>query len=257
MGRLLTVLLIIYSSQSFAWGDESYDIALVDSGLARTFSGLLQMEKTTLSFKSFGPTGYKHGTQMALSMKDQAERDRTQPIKGLQLPYTNSDDYTGALAKAIETKPLVLSLSVQGMFEEPNEKMLLEKACQSGILVVVASGNFRKQLNSFPASYDLPCLVSVSSLRSNVIPSFANDGDIYVPTYFENESGTSYSAARAAVIGLELRRKYPKLSPHKIKLLLTKLYPKPPERNLKAAAVPPITGKGFRSESRFYSRIRR
>jgi hypothetical protein len=208
--------------------DGIIDLVMVDTGNRNEMSGILVMHKNENLPEAVKGQMRTHGTSMAESLADQIIRLAMQPVHATQIPYQTLDHYLSALDSAIEINPRVISLSLAGDTPMSKERALIEKACKRGILVLAASGNTHRLNRQYPASYGLPCLISISSIDdTGVIPDYANVGEAYIKLRYATERGTSYSTARAGAFALGYFRKYPHASAAQAKRWFIDHFPRP------------------------------
>jgi hypothetical protein len=174
------------------------DIVIIDTGSMQSFKGTLNMEKNCVK------CWHEHGTAMAMTLESQLLSLGAKPVQATQIVYYTIADLPAKIRQAVALKPRVISMSIAG--EEPSEVEMnaVKLATDAGILVVAAAGNQGFVHTEYPAGYDLPCLVSVSTRVGPKIAVWnnpASPGDIYLP-YVRGEFGTSFSTQRAAAFAL-------------------------------------------------------
>jgi hypothetical protein len=213
MKAVLNVLLIaitLFATDAGSSITESYsiapvDVVMIDTGLDKYFHGILNMKPEPCRFTQ----RCDHGLKMAESIKDQLERAEASPINAVQIAWADEQEIVADIYKAIRLNPKVLSMSLSGESSNRAEYQALKWASDFGILIVVAAGNEGKMHSDYPGSYELECLVSISTNRRDRKDDVANFGQAFIPKVF-GENGTSYSTARAAAIAMKFYQNNPK-----------------------------------------------
>lgn len=255
--KWIAALLLLAAQASLpvdASTSEQLDLVIVDTGLLKDMNGPLFMKKTEESIvKRWGPAERFHGSHMSRIIQDQLIEDKAKPVAGVHLPWYDLSSYLRSLRTAIKLKPRVISLSIDGMEAWTPERMLLERACKSGILLLVAAGNDGRP---YPGGYQLPCMISISSNQNGIVPNTANLGDAYVPVR-EGEIGTSFATARAAALALEYLQKNPGAKNEDVKKWFMSNYPKPEGNVLAFAGVDLGSEPAKRTQAQRKSRIQK
>lgn len=143
-----------------------------------------------------------------------------------------------AILKAVDQGAKVINMSLGSTMPSVVLQEAVEKAIDSGVVVVAAAGNDGMDLASYPASYE--GVISVGSVNNDQkLSTFSTYGastdvvapgeDIYAPTYdalkgstFERLSGTSMASPAVAGAATLLLTKYPKLTPAEVEYILEK-----------------------------------
>lgn len=167
-----------------------------------------------------------HGALMAKALGDQVTSDRMTNVKAEQIPWLTNLQLNAGIREAARMNPKVITISVEGYGYSGDEEHAVRSATSKGILVLASSGNVYKKWKSFPANYDLPCLVSVSATEGGLVPDYANEGEVYIANG-KDEHGTSFSTARAGAIALQHMRTNPKESCSAVKQWMVKRFPRP------------------------------
>lgn len=167
------------------------------------------------------------------------------PIKFYDISASNSINFTQTTVKAInyaiDMKVDVINYSGGGMVSDFRERQAIERANSRGILFVAAAGNDAKNIDRarfYPASYNLPNIISVGALAGNNLPlRLSNYGsknvDLSAPGSdiqstvpggkVGKMTGTSQATAFVTAAATMLRALLDKtISPEKIKLHLMK-----------------------------------
>jgi thermitase len=151
-----------------------------------------------------------------------------------------------ALKYAVDHGVKVINYSGGGPESNDEERQILEKANEKGIIVIVAAGNDHhnidtKEYHYYPASYALPNIIIVANVRHTsdgqdklALSSNWGRDSVDVATYGEDilssipnkryakMTGTSQSTAFVSGYIVELLSQHPHLSINKIKLELLK-----------------------------------
>lgn len=143
-----------------------------------------------------------------------------------------------AILKAVDQGAKVINMSLGSTMPSVVLQEAVEKAIDSGVVVVAAAGNDGMDLASYPASYE--GVISVGSVNNEQkLSTFSTYGastdvvapgeDIYAPIYdalkgstFERLSGTSMASPAVAGAATLLLTKYPKLTPAEVEYILEK-----------------------------------
>lgn len=174
--NFVAIIIFLISHSAYA-GPE---IVQIDTGIHSNVRGALVMDKSKISSPmpaisredvnrparwnahSLNFVWYIHGTQMAEALLLSAIELNMAPIRGEQLGYRNYIEIVQGIRQATALKPKVITMSLAGESPLEEERLALRSAVRKGILVLAASGNEHKRFPSFPASYNLPCLISAS-----------------------------------------------------------------------------------------------
>lgn len=181
------------------------DVVQVDTGNVENFTGTLELQSNCL-FRCWHP----HGTWMAEALADEVSRHTNRTVFAKQIIWTKGPEGVAkAILEALEFRPRVIALSLSG--SEPNqaEYLAISRANEEGVLVLAAAGNQGRDRPQYPAAYDLPCLLAVSTSIERSKDPIANTGDIYFPKVHA-ESGTSYSTARMSAVAAAYFQKHTK-----------------------------------------------
>jgi hypothetical protein len=187
-----------------------------------------------------------HGTHLAglLIAKRDNELGIAVPWSGFNLlplqifsgkrPSVPVEKIADAIRYAVDNGAKVISASFGTPTHSDHLLSALRYALEHDVLVVSATGNFRKNLQnepSFPASYRLPNLISVSASGNTDLASlFTNFGpevDIFAPgesivstslrSAYATRSGTSQACPLVAAVAAELRFRFPSFTAAEIK----------------------------------------
>ena len=163
-------------------------------------------------------------------------------------------DVASGVRYAVDNGAHVLSLSLGGSSSSEVLKNALSYACSKGAFVAVAAGNESANNDvtpSYPANYDLPCLISVAATDSaDELADFTNFGastvhiaapgvDILstIPgSTYGFLSGTSMATPLVAGIGALVKSVKPELSGADIKNILTQSADRLPNLNGKVSS---------------------
>ena len=199
------------------------EIIQIDTGSAVSFDGAIRMPASP------GSPWSPHGTQMGLSLFQEASDQGLWQIEVRQLEWVKSDEINPRLWQAIDERPRVISMSLAGDRPNAEEELALLHASNQDILVVVASGNKGLLKPQYPGAYrGIPCLVSVSTFDpiTKLRVESANPGEIYLAKA-PQEDGTSFSTARSAAIALRIWRRNPSYTCSDVKSALVRTFPLP------------------------------
>ena len=186
------------------------DVIQIDVGNAIEFTGDFNMPANWFVHPS------KHGTAMALSLKDQAQKLQLAPIYAEQVLWIPGRGFEMTIIKALQLAHLrgtrVLSLSYGGGIPIPSEFLLLKQFAESDTVIVAAAGNNGGGRIYYPANYPNPCMISVGTLVNGVKASYSNDADTWIEYVPGDMPGTSASTARMGAVALAYRFAYPQHS---------------------------------------------
>lgn len=122
--------------------------------------------------------------------------------------------YYQALKKVLETKPLVLNLSLGGAYD-PEEARLLREISHQGTYIVVGAGNHGKRLlkedNIYPCSLNIEKLLCIGALSGRAKTPSSNYGPrvtFFIDGSFKNENATSFAAPKvSSLVAMALKYK--------------------------------------------------
>lgn len=212
-----------------------------DNGFIDDVSGWSFADDSPVQVDSLG-----HGTHLAglLIAKSDNEMGIAVPWSGFNLlplqifsgarPSVPVEKIAAAIRYAVDNGAKVISASFGTSTHSDHLLSALRYALEHDVLVVSATGNFRKNLQiepTFPASYRLPNLLSVSASNNTDLASlFTNFGpevDIFAPgesivstslrSGFATRSGTSQACPLVAAVAAELRFRFPNFSAPEVK----------------------------------------
>lgn len=149
-------------------------------------------------------------------------------------------DYTiaNAILEAVDQGANVINMSLGGSTPSSVLQEAVDKAINSGVVVVAAAGNDGMDMPSYPASYE--GVISVGSVNSDKkLSEFSTYGastdvvapgeNVYAPYYdvkkgstFERLSGTSMASPAVAGAAALLLTQHPKLTPAEVEYILEK-----------------------------------
>jgi len=154
-------------------------------------------------------------------------------IYAYNIPQRNLD--SKSLAQAIndmkEHHIDILNISLNTPQANPALKNSLVSAINHGMLIVTSAGNSGTNLPSYPASYDIPGLISVGSVNSELnVTAFSTDNaqvTVFAPGEevrgynvnsgeMDTYNGTSVSVPFVSVLAFMIKAKDPSLSPVQI-----------------------------------------
>ena len=156
------------------------------------------------------------------------------PLYAFSLSSNEMDtsNLTDVINTVINWNVDIISISMGTNTENDNLKIAIQDAVKNGIIVVCSSGNNPNQPN-YPASYDIPGVISVGAIGDdyNILPytNVNSQVDIYAPgeniiSYDGSEineySGTSVSVPFVIMACIYIKAYSPLLSPSEVENLL-------------------------------------
>jgi hypothetical protein len=192
------------------------DIVMIDTGTRNSYSDYIKMDKSCEDY-----CWHPHGEQMAKALTDEVRElrfRRTLNVK--QLVWKNAVGIPSLIDQASRLKPKVIVMAFSGDKTVEDEFIALKRASDNNIVLLAASGNEGGQNQPmYPAGYNIPCLIAVSTKEyGEKVPS-ANLGEIYLER-MSGERGTSFSTVRSAAHVLKLFEKYGNLSCTSVKSMM-------------------------------------
>lgn len=200
-----------------------YDLVQIDTGVLDPPHRVLRMEASS------GPSiGIHHGQHMADYVDEELALQRAKPVTAAQIPWNITDmaSYRRAISLVRGLTPKVLGMSLSGKDKLEYEEHELRYLNEQDVLIVVAAGNLegdKKNERFYPASYDIECLVSVSTSFKGERFALAAPGQLYVEQRTTTVGGTSSSTAIAEGMALKLRQSHPRENCKQIKERLLRL----------------------------------
>jgi hypothetical protein len=190
-------------------------IVQVDTGTAPINSSALRLHADS------SEVWHEHGHQMALALESQLQQEFLVGTSAIQVLWERDDVSSVArgILKAAAYLPRVISLSLAGEVSQLPELIAVKYATDMGILVLAASGNHHFDHPEYPAAHSkqVDCMLAVGTISHGARARYSNISDIYLEEV-PGESGTSFSAARAAAIALRHMAEYPGVSCKRVKL---------------------------------------
>ena len=197
----------------------------------------VQPAKAMVSKESHGTRVLGVFWQLLQQLSDGEPRGITiLPIKAVSDGHLNNylkEGYKG-IEYAIEQKADIIICSWSGPLIAPEEKAILEKAREKGILIIAAAGNFYAMQPLYPGAFPSVINVAATDLNGHKLPvsnygtfiDISAPGDsllTYDPYSPQPDAHLSATSAAAPVIGAivtALRAGWPGLSPAAIERLL-------------------------------------
>lgn len=140
-----------------------------------------------------------HGTHITSIISEKSADQSLMILKYYQHnmdPQKNLQNCLKAFSYAIDMGANVINFSGGGYGPSTEEKLILQRAADLGILVIAAAGNDHGDNDHtpyFPASYSLPNILAIGSLNKNGAPSdFSNFGSTSVPIFAPGEDIIGY-----------------------------------------------------------------
>jgi hypothetical protein len=191
------------------------DIVMIDTGTLKSYRGAIRMESTCKNKCWHG-----HGERMAKALNDEVEYQQfDKEVFVRQLVWEDSKDIPRLIRKAAYLRPKVIIMAIAGDGAILEEFQAVKYAVSRGITVVAAAGNNARPTPEYPAAYDLPCLISVSTKEYGFKVGSANVGEVYLDR-MSGEHGTSFSTARSAAHVLGFYKRFKNLNCHRVKELM-------------------------------------
>ncbi len=215
------------------------EIAMVDTGLDTPINTeYLVMTSTEKAF-------YPHGQYTGNALEDELRLFGDRGVRGRMLTCRKSDLThcqvpDEEIMQAVLLKPRVISISLVGEVPNPAERAAIDYAQAKGILVVAAAGNGGPGPTMYPGAYGGECLVSVGTIKDGKRTYYSKDAEAWMEEH-EGETGTSFSAPRAAAIAVHLFRTIPKATCRDAKKILVDMHK---EANDKRPVQPPSPRPG-------------
>lgn len=251
---LYSVGLDIPEAWTLSKGSKNVVVAVVDTGIdmdSQFFSGSIWhglpvgLYGWDFNTNTENPTDDNgHGTHVSGIIKAVSHDVTLMSLKYYEESnngMTNVGNSIRAFNYAIDHGANIISYSSQGYEFSEDEYLAIKRAEKKNILIVVASGNDHKNIDlesdhSYPASYGLPNVISVSSLTvHDYLLSSSNFGpktvDVAAPgeniystlpgNRFGYMSGTSQATAFVTGEAVLLLGLCPKLTPKELKYIIT------------------------------------
>lgn len=187
-----------------------------------------------------------HGTTVAsiIGAKKSEDLDFNGMLPGITL-YTfdiqsntlNTDTLSKAIDEMSQIGVKVINISLSTYKDSPNFKKSIESAVNRGITIVASAGNDSSKEYSYPASYEIPGVISVGALDDNLdvwsISNFNDTIDVFAPgtgiyaindrisnNVIETFNGTSLSAPLVTTWVSLLLAINPSLTPSEVEKLI-------------------------------------
>ncbi|RNB87668.1 hypothetical protein EDM56_13915 [Brevibacillus fluminis] len=187
-----------------------------------------------------------HGTTVAsiIGAKKSEDLDFNGMLPGITL-YTfdiqsntlNTDTLSKAIDEMSQIGVKVINISLSTYKDSPNFKKSIESAVNRGITIVASAGNDSSKEYSYPASYEIPGVISVGALDDNLdvwsISNFNDTIDVFAPgtgiyaindrisnNDIETFNGTSLSAPLVTTWVSLLLAINPSLTPSEVEKLI-------------------------------------
>lgn len=188
IARLTLLSLLAFSSDCFA---RTIRVAVIDTGVDFQHPALKnKLEISNINgikygwdFSGYGSTqdNNGHGTHIASLIAMENNLGQSPEVRLIILKYyDNKDQKKDPMASSIEALNKALDLNVDivnysggGPIFNQEEFEVLKKMNDKGILVVAAAGNENQDIDQkgfYPASYDLPNIISVAAVDKEGLP---------------------------------------------------------------------------------------
>lgn len=161
-------------------------------------------------------------------------------VRSERINKLNADNTTKALRKAVQDGAKIINYSGGGPQPDSDERRALEMARDKGILVIVAAGNEREDMDKpgnsyYPCNYHLSNIICVGNIDSKgEIPASSNKGIKFVHVFapgqdiystvpgggFGKMTGTSQSTAFVSGVAALILSQNPELKPEQVKNLI-------------------------------------
>jgi thermitase len=165
---------------------------------------------------------------------------RSEALNNHAMSKLNAENTKKALVQAIKDGAQIINYSGGGSNPDDEEKAAIELAGKKGILVIVAAGNERSDMDQpgrdyYPCNYNLPNIICVGNIDSHgQIPSSSNKGIKYVHVFapgqdifstlpggqFGPMTGTSQATAFVSGVAALILSQDPSLTPKQVKNLI-------------------------------------
>lgn len=217
MNKKIILSILLASSVSLA----KVRVAVIDSGIKKEYLGMAKLCGPVKDYvKDNVDDGYGHGTNVVGLIVKEAPKTLDYCItmyKAFSPGKTSYAAYIEALRQVVKDSPDIVNISAGGLSMMLEEKLLIQKMLDKGIIIVVAAGNnaddLDKECNYYPACSDKRLIVVGNGKNGHYAKSSNRGGAIDVVVDGQDQvgfnvkmSGTSQATARVTGFVLKFKK---------------------------------------------------